>query len=103
MMGIGEELLDEAAARWGDPQHNRQGFHMNPDHPQWDAAWQRMAAEGVNDGLPDPYTATCPRSGEGWQYMGSYIMPSGNVHEFRHRHHPAVNRRVITRVFIPAR
>ena len=73
----------------------KRSYYMSPDHPQWETAWQRMAAEGVNDGLPDRY--------EGWQYMGSYTKPSGDVHEFRHRNHPAVNRRVITRVFIPAR
>tara|TARA_R100000008_G_scaffold69203_1_gene46532 strand:- start:196 stop:444 length:249 start_codon:yes stop_codon:yes gene_type:complete len=76
-------------------------FYMNPDHKHWDAAWEKLAADPVNKGMYDKYTATCPRSGESWQYMGSHYDADGSVHEFRHRHHPAVYRRVTTRVFLP--
>ena len=72
------------------------------DKDVWDKAWEGMAADGINDGQADRFSAECPLSGEGWQYMGSYHKPAGTVHEFRHRHHPAVNRRVLKRVFIRA-
>ena len=75
-------------------------FYMRRDHPEWDLAWDRMAADGINAGLADPFGAWCKESGECWQYMGSVRDAAGNRHDFRHRHHPAVNRRVTKQVFI---
>ena len=77
-------------------------FFMRPDHPHWDAAWRRLSEESINVGLRDPFTAACPVTGETWQYVGSFVLEPGCVHEFRHRHHPAVSGRVIKRLVIDA-
>jgi hypothetical protein len=83
-------------------------YFMEPGHPQWAAAWEQLAADPVNKEMHDKYTATCPRSGESWEYMGSYRKPDvflhslrcWHVHEFRHRHHPTAGGRVLKRAFI---
>ena len=76
-------------------------FCMNPDHNDWEEAWQTLARHDSNRRMADKVTAPCPFSGESWQYMGSYNKPQGNVHTFRHRRHPGMDgQRVNVRVFI---
>ncbi|MFA4945125.1 MAG: hypothetical protein WC789_10555 [Lentisphaeria bacterium] len=67
---------------------------LNPTNSGWARAWTRIA-ETFRDpeGNPDPegYNA---RSGEVWQYMGSYADFDGRNprHEFRHRDFPGRGR-----------
>jgi len=77
-------------------------FFMDPGTPMWEQAWAKLASDGINDGLTFPESAPCPLSQEVWEYMGSFDGRRGSTHEFRHRHHPAVNRRVVKRVFLPS-
>jgi hypothetical protein len=76
-------------------------FYMDRNHAQWNLAWVYLSAHHTNKGLQDPYSATCPETGEGWQYMGSYLAPSHTVHEFRHRRHPSTGDRVNVQVNVP--
>ena len=78
-------------------------FYIDPqtDPETWGAAWDGLKKDGINSGMFQPAACQCPLTGEVWQYMGSYRKPTGTVHEFRHRHHPAVNRRATVRVFLP--
>ena len=48
-----------------------------------DAGFAAFIASGYEPSLP------CPCCGEDWQYMGS----TKDVHQFRHRHHPASGQR----------
>ena len=80
-------------------------FYMNRNHTQWNQAWQGLAAHHTNAGMPDPYSAPCLRTGETWQYMGSYLAPQhlapvATVHEFRHRRHPSTGTRVYVQVTV---
>lgn len=60
------------------------------DSKALELAWQQLP------GGPD---LECPGCGERWQYMGSTLYPDGSAdHSFRHRHHPATNRREYVQV-----
>lgn len=56
-----------------------------PGSPAWNEAWDALRAD-VGDTV-----ATCPITGEVWQYMGTV----DGTHEFRHRHHPEIGRRMV--------
>ncbi|MCL4303189.1 MAG: hypothetical protein KJ077_46315 [Anaerolineae bacterium] len=61
------------------------GQFFLPDYPDLERAWQS---------LPGGPTALHPRSGEVWQYMGTWYSQDRNthkwrwVHQFRHRVYP---------------
>jgi len=74
---------------------------MSPEGDEWTKAWDALARDTVNRKVTgDKGAAEDSDSGECWQYMGSVRDATGNRHDFRHRHHPAVNRRVTKQVFI---
>lgn len=58
------------------------------DTPEWDAAWAVLEAKYGSTVEEDPET------GERWQYMCSFIKDGQSYHEFRHRQHPRLKRRV---------
>lgn len=53
--------------------------------PQWSKAWSLLANDKLNNGDP----ACKNENGEAWQYMG----PNVGGQCFRHRQHPATNKR----------
>lgn len=50
--------------------------------------WASLAAQGEDIEASDPVCGEC------WQYMGTWRTAAGWVHQFRHRHHPRLGRRV---------
>lgn len=72
---------------------DKQAAHLARDTPEWERAWESVAADLVNSGVAGDRL-------DGWQYMGSTLCPTWVcwVHEFRHRNHPGTNTRVIIRV-----
>lgn len=62
------------------------------DSPEWNYAWDWLAAHPINSGLEEPSLAKHPESGEAWQYMSSYYHNGKILHEFRHRNHPTTNK-----------
>jgi hypothetical protein len=61
---------------------------LTAPEPEWDRAWWEIAAAY---GDPDCYN---PRSGEAWQYHGTYRNEAGQwQHSFRHRDLPVTGRR----------
>lgn len=79
-----EKQLDAALEAW------REGWVLRPGSPAWDDAWEAVAADPLNAGLPDPTLATHAESGEQWQYMGLAV---GGGQCFRHRQHPRTGKR----------
>lgn len=60
--------------------------HLTPECPEWEHAWNALAANELNDGDP---ACTDSDSGEQWQYMGT----QEGEHSFRHRMHPKLKTR----------
>lgn len=61
---------------------------------EWNDAWQQLERRsGDRDRMAED-----PESGEVWQYMGTAKIEGRWEHEFRHRHHPALQHRCIIRV-----
>jgi len=79
-------------------------FLIDPEQqPElWAEAWDKLAFDGINVTQPEPQVCECPTTGEVWQYMGSQLTTDDHItaHDFRHRHHPVVNRAVRKRVHI---
>lgn len=67
-----------------------------PDTLLWHFIWSRLAADPINEGLPDPFCAQ--NDGNDWQYMGPVNSEKGVVHQFRHRLHPRVTGRIVRHV-----
>lgn len=67
------------------------------DSHEWHVMWQLLASLPMNMG-----DVNCEDSetGECWQYMGSIPFEGKYFHEFRHRYHPKVQRRL--KELIPA-
>jgi hypothetical protein len=67
--------------------------HIERDSVEWLAAWRALAAKALRVlGSADP-EALGP-DGSTWQYMGSSYAGDGRwMHHFRHRQHPATERR----------
>ena len=77
----------------------RTPFILERDSLEWEEAWSELSRDKINDGIADKMTAECSLTGEVWQYMGSFQGKLGSTHQFRHRHHPSVNRRVVKNIF----
>lgn len=62
---------------------------IRPRSREWNAAWARLAdVTGDRD-----FAAVNERSGEAWQYMGTYKRGGEWEHQFRHRDHPSNDQR----------
>jgi len=66
-------------------------LRLGRDTSEWHLAW---------DALFECWTLKadrCDDCGEGWQYLGSYHVEGTYEyqHEFRHRHHPQEQRRIV--------
>lgn len=67
---------------------------VEPHDPEWSLMWDWLGRDDVNSRCVDRQEARDPLTGESWQYMGSYCLPSGQpVHSFRHRRHPWTQQR----------
>lgn len=65
------------------------GIHLEAGDPELERAWLSLG---------DP-VALDDATGECWQYLGTTQGASGRWHhQFRHRHHPATNKREYIRV-----
>jgi hypothetical protein len=62
---------------------------------EWNAAWNELAAVSGDEDK----TAEHPRSGECWQYMGSWFVGRRWQHTFRHRQHPQTGDRLYLHLF----
>lgn len=76
-------------------------YHIEPDSSEWNYAWDQLASQKINVGLPDPREAEF--NGECWQYMDSGIVCGVLVHEFRHRWHPVTGKREYIRILVQDR
>ena len=61
--------------------------------PEWDRAWGLLSEHIRSEGLGDGSDLAQSNEGECWQHMGSTRDAEGEVHCFRHRHHPMTGRR----------
>lgn len=57
--------------------------YLTITHPQWQAMWDELATDKLNQGDP-----VCAHAGYGWEYMGSMA----DHHHFRHACHPATQK-----------
>lgn len=73
--------------------NNKQTACLARDTPEWERAWESVAADLVNASVTGDRL-------DGWQYMGSALCTTWAcwVHEFRHRNHPTTGSRAILRV-----
>lgn len=57
--------------------------------PEWATMWAALRALPLNKGFDVTVSHNC----EYWQYMGTWYIGNGWIHQFRHRWHPGTNKR----------
>lgn len=65
---------------------------IKQDSNEWNYMWEWLENHPLNEGITDPSLALHEKSGELWEYMGSYRQNAKVIHEFRHRCHPKSER-----------